>query len=800
MKRFVYTMLCLLLVGVVAYGKPAKRGFRSVKTSDGKELRVQLVGDECFHQYVTEDGRTVQQNEDGTFDYTLVQRPAEPARSKARRQQNDLRRKQRAAQATNDFVGKKNGLVILMSYSDKAMKHTNQEFDDMFNLANYSKNNHIGSLSDYFYDQSYGQLDVTFDVVGPYTTANKLSYYGSNDSDGNDKYPGDLVEEAVTAAHNDGVNFSKYDWNNDGYVDQIYIIYAGYAESYGAAANTIWPHEWNLTSTKYYNMGGHGPMTYDGVVIDTYACSSELTGTSGTTMDGIGSAAHEFSHCLGLPDAYDTEGENPGMGVWSLMDYGCYNGNGNVPSPYTAYERMYSGWLEPVVLSEPTKVTDMKPITEGPYAYIIYNEANKNEYYILENHQYEHNSTQFAPWDYFSYGHGMLVMHIDYDKKAWEDNTVNTVASRQRMTYVPANNVKKNIQYISESEMAGATWPGTSKKTSLTNTTTPAAALYNANSDGKKYLNKPIENIAETDGVISFTFDGGSSIPAPEVPEKPEVIDSTSFIASWSPVEGAQTYTLEVTEKDTTQQTLVFFEEDFSGFKATSDGSTDISEMLDDYMQMEDWMGIKVYESDHQAKIGTSKAVGALLSPVFEAPADGTLQVTVGVKQYKTDTGKLQVYVLNEDGDVLDEDEVTPDGQLHDFEFSGIDENFYVVFTTSSKRAYITYAYAATGGGGMAKKPGVPVVYTGITETQYTLTDLNPGSIYNYRVKAVTKEGESQWSKLAEVKLEGGTTDIASLRKEYDAKHETYTIDGLRVTNITRPGLYIRDGKKFLKK
>jgi M6 family metalloprotease-like protein len=125
------------------------------------------------------------------------------------------------------------------------------------------------------------------------------------------------------------VNYADYDWDGDKEVDQVFIVYAGYGEAQGAPAETIWPHESVLGGT-------WDALTLDNVTLNTYACGQELAGkdsSDGTHLAGIGTICHEFSHCLGLPDFYDTDANtgandtNYGTGTFDLMCGGSYNGN-----------------------------------------------------------------------------------------------------------------------------------------------------------------------------------------------------------------------------------------------------------------------------------------------------------------------------------------------------------------------------------------------------------------------------------------------------------------------------------------
>ncbi|MBQ2199555.1 MAG: M6 family metalloprotease domain-containing protein, partial [Bacteroidaceae bacterium] len=437
---------------------PALKVKRTVKQSDGKSLQIVLCGDESFHFYQTIDGVPVVENEDGSFDYAtmdhgnlistkmLAHETDERSigektfvnlskksiiadiqttwnkRLSARNAHRLKRLEARRAKATGPnrvrkagaTQGEVKGLVILVNFADKKMTRTREEFDDQFNKIGYRKNSHIGSVREYFTSQSYGKLNIDFDVVGPYTVSKNMAYYGKDVGQaGDDEHPTQMVYEAIKLADKD-VNFADYDWDGDGEVDQVYVIYAGYGQAQGAASNTIWPHEYVLEGGGYYNV------RFDNVRLSTYACSCEFSGTSGTRMDGIGTACHEFTHCLGLPDFYDTSNvtANFGMSFWSVMDSGCYNGSysGSVPAPYTSYERWVSGWLEPTELNVGCEVEGLRNIVNYPEAYVIYNEANHDEFYLLENHQ--KNS-----WDSYSYGKGMLILHVDYDETAWWENT-----------------------------------------------------------------------------------------------------------------------------------------------------------------------------------------------------------------------------------------------------------------------------------------------------------------------------------------------------------------------------------------
>lgn len=504
MMKYLIVFLSLF-ISVTAMGIPAKRLRQELTLTDGTKVWATLTGDEYGHWYEGDDGSRYLLNNDGTASMMdagqtkrlVKQRSARMAAANERRSQSMSKLMSHTPKQAPLFSGSKKGLVILVNFADKKMsaKGTNSEFNNMFNKPGYSSNNHVGSVHDYFSDNSYGSFNLTFDIVGPVTVSKNMSYYGNNDRNGNDSYPATMVIEACKEADK-YVNFRNYDWDGDGYVDQVFVIYAGYGEHAGAPSSTIWPHEYNLYSANYFG-DGSGILTLDGMKINTYAVTSELAGNSGTTLAGIGTACHEFSHCLTLPDTYDTDySGGQGMMNWGLMCSGSYNGqnmNGERPAALTAFERLILGWIDPIELTSPCYISDMPAISDSPTSYIIWNTST--EFYMLENRQN-------GKWDYYTngkfLGHGLFVTHIDYDTQAWATNKVNDVPSHQRMTFIPADNSLDN-------NYQGDTYPGTRNNTKLTDTSLPAARVYSGG-----LMGKPITDITEKNGRISFSFMGGS--------------------------------------------------------------------------------------------------------------------------------------------------------------------------------------------------------------------------------------------------------------------------------------------------
>ncbi|MEE0520902.1 MAG: M6 family metalloprotease domain-containing protein [Bacteroidaceae bacterium] len=560
---FVFSTVACLAV-------PARPYPVTVQQPDGTSLTFYLRGDEYYRVKVTVDGMPIMQGKDDAYYYAFIDsdtlacssmlahnaehRSAEETGFvKAQmetvtmhlnnaRERNLGRRVVAASSLTRSVSpdhsyrgmpvkGKRKVIIILAEYADTPMivPDVRQAFDDRYNAEGYNKDGHLGSVREYFRDQSYGLFDPEFDIVGPVRLSKTMAYYGKNRSGGSDAHPGEMVAEACRLAEN-LADFSQYDWDGDGYVDQVYVIYAGYNEAEHGGDNTIWPHSFDLYSSKQYYSDGPGIITIDGVKINQYACSSELSGSEGGMMASIGTFCHEFSHCLGLMDVYDINYNGGfGMNCWDVMDAGNYNGptrHGEVPCGYTAFERWYLGWLEYKVLDSPATVTRMPSLGDQPVAYAIYNDNHTQEYFTLENRQ---NNGWYSYVGEYTSPHGMIISHIDFNQTAWDKNSMNAVKRRQRIGLVPADNNFGVLEgsagdmyyWVTEDNFRGDPFPGLTGATEFTDDSHKSSGgkLYNLNADFSSRLGKPVTNITESVGFISFDFMGGNpdGMSAPSV-------------------------------------------------------------------------------------------------------------------------------------------------------------------------------------------------------------------------------------------------------------------------------------------
>ena len=448
MKRF-FSIVVLAAVSAAVWAVPAKRGAIVRMLEDGTEKEVYLHGDAFNHWMTDKDGIWLDEE-------TLHPLSAE---MKAARVESNMQRMQRRKVQQAQKVGSKRnlaprGLLILVNFKNKAFVTPFDTIKNMLDGDNFTRHyaysykyqgktytdtvRSSGSARKYFHDQSYGQYNPIFDVVGPYTLSRDYSYYGKNASNGDDSNAGEMIKEACELADANGADFTLYDNDNDGYVDFVYVIYAGYGEADGGPAETVWPHNYQLfPNNKWYGIR----CEVDGKLVDNYACSNEIIYLS-DVYNGIGTFCHEFSHVLGLPDLYETNYNPKGLHTlydWDILDYGAYNNDGNTPPAYSAYERFFMGWLTPRVLKGIENVS-LRPLNDSQEALLLCqngshnlegNNPNPKTFYLVENRT-------LTGWDAYLPGRGMLLTKIMYDESTWEANTVNNTANKMGVDIVEA--------------------------------------------------------------------------------------------------------------------------------------------------------------------------------------------------------------------------------------------------------------------------------------------------------------------------------------------------------------------------
>ena len=521
-RRIAAVLTCWLMV-MGTYGARAKIEWRTYVQPDGTVLTLTLWGNADFNCYRDGQGRMYSRDSQGVFHLL----PAE-----------QTRHQEETVMTRSDF-GSLNyakmdwdpnrtyrQLVVLLSFSDCdfSMDDPQATYDAMFNQSGYNQRNGAGCVADYFRDQSGGQFNLKFDVYGPFKVNAQVKTGSSSRNEGRSSFRS--ATQALMTAYPD-LDFSPYDWDGNGRVEQVIYVYAGYSGNQASIVDQgyTWPTTGSFSSIS----------TPDNHTISNYSASGELW--TNNTSCGIGTICHEFSHSLGLPDVYPTSSSVEAMSIvdeWDLMDGGHFTNRGWCPPNYSPLEKMLLGWLTPTELMKDTTIAGLKPIAEGGEAYIV--RHTDNEFYLLENRQWK-------GWDYGLPGRGLVVYHVYYNQGRWQGNTVNNVNGKPYYSLVPADNLDymgwynlimarggKNPyadtqQRLNSAILGTAAYPWQTDSTDfvnreLTSTSTPATQMYDADDTGSTMLTKSITDITQNDdGTVSFVFhaNGESGIKTPEI-------------------------------------------------------------------------------------------------------------------------------------------------------------------------------------------------------------------------------------------------------------------------------------------
>ena len=520
MRKLSSLLLLAVLMCFNAAANPAHRGSVLMPQPDGSMLSVCLVGDEFYHFNTTTDGYTIMLNDAGAYVYAkrdgMTLEPtsmlAHDVRDRGAAEveflaalpkrlvdetavaQGHLLRARRQIDLSSFDLDNFRGLVILVDFYNQhfAADDPKAFYTQMFSSEGLTGFHDPvtdrdvscpGSVRDYFSDQSNGAFRPPFDVYGPYRAT-----YGSNNTQARSNQcqslSTTLFVNALKAA-NEEVDFTNYDNNNDGKIDMVYFLVAGYASSFsGNNEGYLWPHASNLSSLNRY---------FDNKKLDGYACSTELFGFESTpstvTVDGIGTVAHEFSHVLGLPDFYDTDYEEGGgqshdPGGWDVMAGGSDYNYGRSPVGYTLYERYALGWATPITITQSGTYT-LNPVNTSREGYILRTPV-ENEFFTIENRQK-------TGWDSNLPGHGMLVTRVDSTNVSiWNRNKVNCNPEHNYFELLRAGNT-------SSGDLASDPFPGLTGNIMLTNNTAPSLLTWGG------YENEfNILAIKENNNVITF--------------------------------------------------------------------------------------------------------------------------------------------------------------------------------------------------------------------------------------------------------------------------------------------------------
>jgi len=771
-----------------AMAVPAWRGPITTRQPDGTMLTYYMTGDEFGHQCYLPDGTPVVQDTAGWF------RPGRAQRLDAAIAQHSLQRKTPQASRWQVFgfptKGEVKCLVILAEFNDLHFTFGHDFHERMMNELGFSDDGATGSATDYFTEQSMQTFFPKFDVVGPVRLSKNYAVYGENDFfTGSDAGTGRMIQEACWLAHDDyGVNFADYDNNNDGEVDMVYVVYAGYGEASGAGSNYVWPKKWQLAAENL-------TCNIDGKKIDVYACSAELYGNpaweeenGGHHSAGIGTVCHEFGHVLGFADHYSTAETVYRLGSYDIMDYGPYNNQGHTPPAYNAFERISLGWMTPdTLVTNPQSNIELEHIATSNRAYVL-TTGNRDECYFIEARQQE-------GWDRYLPSAGLMITHLEFDAISWAYNTVNTDGSHQRFYLVCADNDPAYDYQTGRDTERGDLYPSaTTGNKEFTDQSRPAANPYTG-----EVLDKWVTNIRNVDGTVLFDYMNNHL----EMPANVRVtsVGDTEFTLQWDAVDRADRYEANLYRLIHESEMPVALAEGFctmqTGTLSQPDG-TNIADQLDDYTCMAGWTGEYVYQAGGLCKIGSAGVSGRLTTPQLNlSTGDGAFGVCVKVQSVQ---GKTPVFSITSNGQTA-RVRISSSAREYYAQFQGGLAKSTIDFGSVSERAFIDTIVVVRGTQGAELFPQAKVVsvsgdvaqtvgddvpdnlvvadttvVTGIATNSHTFSGLQRGVNYCVELRAMNNDMGSAYTTLIYVltgSQEQGINDVEqsmpfSVRRVYD--------------------------------
>jgi immune inhibitor A len=408
--------------------------------------------------------------------------------------------------ATGATVDSFRALTILVQFSDLPAQTPAADFDTLVYQAG------SGSVRDFYSECSYGRLDlVTVNLpssAGWLSAPGTQAYYANGEFGlGATSYPRNaqkLVEEAVALADAQ-VDFSRYDNDLNGWVDLLMIVHSGPGAEFTGNSNHIWSHKWSIA-----------PQLRDGVFLAPYTMMPEFWASPGDITIGV--FAHELGHGFGLPDLYDTDYSSRGVGRWSVMAAGAWNGIlGNSPAHFDAWCKLQLGFTSPLTPTISAQGAALPQVETDSVIYRLWDGgALGNEYFLVENRQR-------VGFDASLPGSGLIIWHVDEGVTTDNDNEWYpgyTSAGHYLVALEQADGlwqIEQNLNYGD----GGDSYPGSTNKRTFNSTTTPNSLAY---SGAVSFVT--VSNISDSDSLMTadFSVSLASDVDSDLLPSRPFLV------------------------------------------------------------------------------------------------------------------------------------------------------------------------------------------------------------------------------------------------------------------------------------
>lgn len=415
------------------------------------------------------------------------------------------------------------------------------------------------TVAGYFRWASYGDFQLRGAVVGGsaagqstvwLTLPHSRAYYAMGNSgmgtgaQANDAVGGDRLEGAVLKLL-DGAHFNWVPYeNSEGKIPYLILAAASPDAALTGSGGDLWSYEESASDNPITLPDGSKSeiLNYD---LDAFF------GMDLNTLNGLGTLCHEFSHILGALDLYDTNGSIGGLGGYSLMGTGNYNGpgtDGQDPSDEDAFTRLQLGWSVPTIvpdsLARAATVVTLPPAELSPDVLEIPVLGSTSDY-LIENRQP-------IGMDAYLPSHGLLVYRVDTGiastaSAAWANDCLECVTGKGANPYPAVELIGAggtgDLASPGSAGSAGSpadAYPGSDNVTALTDQTQPSDRLPNG---VDAYLS--LTHIQQDfDGDITFVVSTTAATVAPTLVSASQETPQTLTLTDPRTLPGGQTFAL----------------------------------------------------------------------------------------------------------------------------------------------------------------------------------------------------------------------------------------------------------------
>ena len=324
---------------------------------------------------------------------------------------------------TAPMTGTYNIPVLMVKFPDlqAPSNYTQSIYNDVFNSSNYLNGDGI-SVSEFYKHNSFDALDVTFDVYDWRMLPQTHTYYLTHTHQ--------LVVDSINAFGTgpNAIDFTQYDSNNDGRLDGVIILQAGYQgqENNGSLISLTRMYygstTWSIQGL-YYGDTAIIPARHVTNICNGWISLFDYPTDCRTSIE---IATHEFAHILGLPDLYalNYTGIQVGFGLGGhtvMVLNGDTTQDTKKPVNFDTWSKFFFGWITPTVINDASQadIYSLSSYDTTDDVYLLQNTSTmgSREFYLISNRYISDTSLDrylfgIVPPTFNVHG-GLDILHVD---------------------------------------------------------------------------------------------------------------------------------------------------------------------------------------------------------------------------------------------------------------------------------------------------------------------------------------------------------------------------------------------------